>query len=68
VVEHTPEPGERWRVGTSPGTHGRTIYRHMPGGPERGELIGVMDTGPDAALVVEAVNVWLAMMEGETHG
>jgi hypothetical protein len=57
-AEPTPEsaPGERWRVGTSPGTHGRTIYRHTPGGPERGELIGVMDTGEAAAHVVEAVN------------
>jgi hypothetical protein len=48
--------GERWRVGTSPGTHGRTIYRHMPDGPERGKLIGLMDTREDAALAVEAVN------------
>jgi len=54
------ERGERWRVGTSEGTHGRTIYRHLPGGPVRGELIGVMDTGPDAGLVVEAVNGTLA--------
>lgn len=57
MAEHA---GERWRTGTSPGTHGRTIYRQMPGGPERGELIGVMDTAPDAGMVVQAVNRLLA--------
>jgi hypothetical protein len=40
----------------------------MPGGPERGKLIGLMDTGPDAALVVDAVNAHLARMEGEIRG
>lgn len=51
---------ERWRTGTSPGTHGRTIYRHVDGGPERGELIGLMDDAYTAGRVVEAVNHWLA--------
>lgn len=57
---YAPAPGERWRVGTSEGTDGLTLYRHTADGPERGRLVGMMREPEDAALVVEAVNARLA--------
>lgn len=60
---YEPLPGERWRTGTSPGTDGRTIYRHLPGGPVRGELIGVMFSREMAALVRDAVNDYLIAID-----
>lgn len=60
---HTPEPGERWRTGTSEGTDGLTLYRHVDGGPVRGRLVGMMRAPEDAALVVEAVNAALLLRQ-----
>lgn len=51
--EYRPVPGERWRTGTHVG---RTIYRHVPAGAERGKFIGAMDTPQMARLVADLVN------------
>jgi hypothetical protein len=64
----TPEPGERWRTGTSEGTDELTLYRHVDGGPGRGRLVGMMREPADAALVVEAVNAFLENMEEDGRG
>jgi hypothetical protein len=55
VVEHTPEPGERWRVGSKVP---RNLYAMTPDNPA-GRDIGRMDTPELAALAVEAVNAQL---------